>query len=143
MAFCRDTPPSTIASLHDKRILEEYCMNIQKITTRYVIGFLLVGLLGFVPRITVNGYLLGVFKTDAFHILIYVSTGLLGFWAMTSFLRARLFLRLCGLFYVGIAIAGFVNGGVVGPMVVNVADNIAHLICGSFALYVGFARRPE
>ena len=40
--------------------------------------FLLIGVLGFVPGITTNGHLLGIFEVDTVHNVIHLTSGLLG-----------------------------------------------------------------
>jgi hypothetical protein len=115
-------------------------------TFALVIGllFLLLGILGFVPSVTVDGeYLFGIFAVDAVHNLVYLLIGALGV-AAYYWDRARLYCQVLGVFLLLIGIMGFIPALVfdeklLGIFAVNLADNVLHLVVGAVAAYLGLA----
>ncbi len=123
------------------------------------IVFLVAGVLGFIPGITLghvlgsmlgttggHEYLLGVFAVDTVHNLINLVIGALGiaayYWDWT-----RLYCQGLGIVCLVIGILGFIpallfgNGMLLGLFHVNLADNVVYLIVGLVAAYLGFAPR--
>ena len=130
-------------------------------TFTLVVGivFLVAGVLGFIPGVTVHHvlgsvpgmasgheYLLGIFAVDTVHNLINLVIGVLGiaayFWDQT-----RLYCQGLGIVCLVIGILGFIpalvlgNGMLLGLFHVNLADNVVYLIVGLVAAYLGFAPR--
>lgn len=101
--------------------------------------FLVIGILGFVPGITTNGHLLGIFEVDAMHNIIHVLTGILALAFAKS--SPRGFFKVFGIVYLLVTIIGFAHGhSVVGLFGVNAADNVLHLLVAVIALSVGFKK---
>ena len=89
----------------------------------------LVGILGFIPALVPNGYLLGVFAVNPLHNIIHLATGLLGIFAGFAMggQYARLYTLIFGIVYTIVAIVGFVQGNtVLGLIPTGIADNILH-----------------
>lgn len=108
-----------------------------------VFGFVLLGLgiLGFIPAATPNGYLLGFFHVNTAHNLIHVATGLIALWCgFTSFAYSQLFFRVFGAVYGLVAILGFIYGDtpIFGIIANNIADAWLHVAIAAFSLYLGF-----
>ena len=123
------------------------------------IVFLVAGVLGFMPGITVDHvlvfipgntggheYLLGIFAVDAVHNLINLVIGALGISAY-YWDRARLYCQGLGIVCLLIGILGFMpallfgNGMLLGLFHVNLADNLVYVVVGAVAAYLGFAPR--
>jgi hypothetical protein len=114
-------------------------MNVQKLAKLFGIVFVLVGILGFVPGITTDNHLLGIFEVDVLHNIIHLATGLIAFWAASTMANSRLFFKLFGVIYALVTILGFMMGGsILGLFMVNAADNFLHLVIALVALYAGF-----
>lgn len=114
-------------------------MNVQKLAKIFGIVFVLVGVLGFVPMATSGNLLLGVFEVDALHNVIHLATGLIAFWAAGTVANSRLFFKVFGVIYALVTVLGFALGGnIAGLFMVNMADNILHLVIALVALYAGF-----
>jgi len=117
------------------------------ITMAKVFGviFLLVGILGFVPGVTNNGHLLGIFHVNAAHNLVHIVTGVAALIAAgISYRAARNYFRIFGLIYGLVAVLGFVTGGtepLLGIIANNTADNWLHAVIAAVSLALGFA--PE
>jgi hypothetical protein len=118
-------------------------------TFALVVGivFLVAGVLGFIPGITVDHeYLLGIFSVDTVHNLIHLVIGALGI-AAYYWDRTRLYCQGLGLVCLLIGILGFIpaflfgEGMLLGLFHVNVADNVLYLVVGAVAAYLGFAPR--
>jgi hypothetical protein len=117
-------------------------MNVQKLAKLFGVVFILIGILGFVPGITSNGHLLGIFEVDALHNIIHLATGLIALWAACSLAHARLFFKIFGVVYALVTVLGFtMDGDVLGLIHTNGADNVLHLVIALVALYAGFVAK--
>ncbi len=114
-------------------------MSAKKLTMWLGYVFLAIGILGFVPGVTnSSGMLLGVFSVDTMHNVVHLVTGLLALFLAGS--SAKMFLKVFGIVYLLIAILGFMGSGVVLGMMMNMADNLLHLVVGVLALSYGFKK---
>jgi hypothetical protein len=104
--------------------------------------FLAVGVLGFVPGITNNEMLLGIFHVNAAHNAVHLLSGALALWAgMGSAAYARLYFRIFGVVYALVAVLGFYAGSgmLLGLISNNAADTWLHVAIAVVALALGFA----
>jgi len=114
-------------------------MNTSTLVKVFATVFLLIGVLGFVPGITTDGHLLGIFQVDMMHNIIHLLTGILGFVFAKS--APKMFLKVFGVVYLLVTIMGFLEGNtVLGLMGVNLADNVLHLLASVVALVFGFKK---
>jgi hypothetical protein len=111
-------------------------------TLAYIVGvvFLAVGVLGFVPALTPNGHLLGVFEVDGIHNMVHILSGLAAIVAAAvSSAYASWYFKIFGIVYLLVTVLGFIgNDPVLGLIVVNTADNFLHLVLTALFLYAGF-----
>ncbi|MDO8561444.1 MAG: DUF4383 domain-containing protein [bacterium] len=116
---------------------------MQKLARIFGVVFVAIGVLGFVPGITSDGSLLGIFQVDTMHNIIHLITGVLAFWAASGAGKnARLFFQVFGVVYAIVTVVGFMQGDtVLGIIAVNMADNVLHLVIAVGALYVGFGMK--
>jgi len=106
------------------------------------IVFVLVGILGFVPGVTRNHMLLGVFHVNALHNIVHLLSGAVALAAAASSVNAsRTFFRLFGVVYGLVAVLGFVAGDrpVLGMLANNAADTWLHVAIAAVSLLLGFA----
>jgi hypothetical protein len=105
--------------------------------------FLLVGILGFVPGITPNGHLLGIFHVNTAHNLVHIASGIAALIAAgMGYRAARNYFRIFGAIYALVAILGFATGGtdpLLGLIANNPADNWLHAAIALVSLALGFA----
>jgi hypothetical protein len=113
-------------------------MYLTKIAIVFGIILIAVGVLGFVPAVTPNGLLLGIFEVDKMHNFVHLSTGIIALIAASKTSYAKLFFQVFGVVYAAITVAGFVRSGDLWMMHVNMADNYLHLVIAVIALYFGF-----
>ncbi len=120
-------------------------MSVQKLAKLFGVIVLLVGILGFVPGVTSNGHLLGIFEVNTLHNIIHLASGILALAAsMSSAKASRMFFQVFGVVYGLVTVVGFVQGNtVLGLIGVNLADNLLHLAISAFALYAGFMMKPK
>jgi hypothetical protein len=118
--------------------------NINK-TVALVFGivFLLIGILGFIPALTPGMALLGLFMVNGIHSVIHLIFGVLGIAAAFTGTE-RLYNRAGGIIYLLIGVLGFIpalvpGGLLLGLVMINLADNILHLVIGAILAYTGFA----
>lgn len=116
-------------------------MNTQKAAKWFGWVILVVGILGFIPGVvTSSGLLLGIFQVDPLHNLVHIVTGLIALFCMGSFNASKMFFKIFGVIYAIITILGFIGGGMVLGMMMNMADNLLHIVIALFALYYGFRK---
>jgi len=105
-------------------------------TLLYVLGvvFVVVGLLGFV-----NHPVLGLFEVNTLHNLIHLVSGiLLLIFAGMGEASGRKLALILGIVYALVTILGFLLGGnIFNLIMVNMADNLLHLVLAVVLLAVG------
>lgn len=110
----------------------------------FAVVFLLVGILGFVPGVVVDGKLLGIFLIDPIHNIIHLASGVAALIAAISGAKyAKMYFQVFGVVYALVTILGFALGGNLILIMVNMADNILHLAIAVASLYIGFGMKAE
>src|SRR2546423_3645469 len=106
------------------------------------IVFLAVGILGFVPGVTTNDMLLGIFMVNKVHSIVHIASGAVFLIAsMSGAGAARLWFQLFGVVYAVVAVLGFMtpNGMLLGLISNNPADTYLHVGLAAAMLLIGFA----
>ncbi len=106
------------------------------------IGFLVAGILGFVPHITVNGLLLNIFAVDPMHNWVHIISGVIALAVSCSDKAAKIYFQIFGIIYALVAILGFAMKGQILMMHMNMADNYLHIVLAVIILYLGFFFKP-
>ena len=121
--------------------------------------FLLIGILGFIPGLTVmpethqhdlavegpgHGYLLGLFHVNVLHNLIHLLFGVWGIIAYRTFDASRIYSRSVAVIYGVLTIMGLIPGlnTVFGLVPIHGHDVWLHLMIAAAAAYFGFAAAP-
>jgi Domain of unknown function (DUF4383) len=102
--------------------------------------------MGFIPALTPDGQLLGIFAVNPAHNLVHLLTGVLGLVAgfMLSGQYARLYVLIFGIVYTVVAIVGFVQGTtILGVLPTGLADNALHALLAISFLGAYFATPSE
>ncbi len=102
---------------------------------------LAVGLLGFVPALTPEGRLLGLFEVNGVHNLIHLLSGAAALAAaFSSESASRLYFQVFGVVYALVALLGLLNpdGPLLGLVAHNMADLLLHVLIAAAALALGF-----
>ena len=110
------------------------------------IVFLAVGILGFVPGITKDDMLLGIFMVNKAHSIVHIASGVVFLFAsMAGAGAARLWFKIFGLVYAVVAVLGFMtpNGMLLGMISNNPADTWLHVVLAAAMLLIGFASPKE
>jgi hypothetical protein len=107
------------------------------------IVFLLIGVLGFVPGVTDNEMLLGIFHVNAAHNVVHLLSGAVALFAgMTSAGASRMYFRIFGAVYGLVAVLGLMNMGkhtmLLGLISNNDADTFLHIGIAVVSLLLGF-----
>lgn len=105
--------------------------------------FLAIGVMGYLPQFVMDGNLFGYFEVDSIHNMVHIVSGVLALLAAASASYSRIYFQLFGLIYGIVTLLGFVLGGDLFIMHVNLADNILHLGISLVSLYLGFLYRPS
>lgn len=107
---------------------------------------LVVGILGFVPGITTDGNLLGIFHVNALHNLIHIVSGLAALYlASKGEASAQTYFKVFGVIYGLVAVLGFFYGedAILGLVSNNMADTWLHVVIAVVSLYLGFGSKAE
>lgn len=113
---------------------------LRMIAILFGIGFIFVGVAGFLPNTFITDNLLfGYFQVSSMHSMVHLVSGVIAIMAATNLRFTILFFKIFGLIYTSVAIWGFWNNGDLYMMHVNTADNILHIVIGVIALYLGFS----
>ena|SRR5579872_2385870 len=110
----------------------------RKVSLLFGIVFLVCGIGAYVPMLSSNGMLFGLFAVDSMHNIVHIVVGVL---ALAVYMResyAKLFFRVVGIVYLIFALVGFFHGGDVYLMQDNMADSILYLVFAIIGLYFGF-----
>ena len=105
--------------------------------------FLVVGILGFVPAVTKDDMLLGIFHVNAAHNCVHLLSGVVALvCGMAGVGASRLYFKIFGLVYGAVAVLGFLNPGehtmLLGLISNNTADTWLHVAIAAVSLIVGF-----
>lgn len=108
--------------------------------------FVAVGLLGFVPMVTPNDHLLGIFHVNALHNIIHLASGIVAL--LVGFkgdYASKLYFQVFGVVYALVAVLGFVYGDqpILGLVTSNLADTLLHVVIAVAALTLGFGVRDN
>lgn len=107
---------------------------------------LIIGVLGFVPGITTNAHLLGIFHVNTIHNLIHLISGLAALYlASKGEAQAQMFFKVFGVLYGLVAVLGFFGGdmAVLGFVSNNTADTWLHIVIAVVALWLGFGSKTS
>ena len=105
------------------------------------IVFLAVGILGFVPGVTNNEMLLGIFMVNTAHSVVHIVSGAIFLIAsMSGAGTARIWFQIFGVIYAVVAILGFMNpsGPLLGMISNNPNDTYLHVVLAVLMLAIGF-----
>lgn len=119
---------------------------LKKLAMIFGVVLLLIGVLGFVPGITSNGMLLGIFEVNLIHNIIHLASGAVALWAsMTSVKASKMYFQIFGVIYGLVAVLGVFNmdGPLLGLVAHNTADLVLHIVVAAVALYAGFGMKAD
>ncbi len=106
---------------------------------------LVVGVAGFIPALTPDGKVLGLFLVDSLHNVVHILTGALAIFASRSSEQyTRTYFKVFGVVYALVTVLGFTTGtGLFGLLPTNGADNLFHLALAALFLYYGFVEKGK
>ena len=117
---------------------------LKKIGLAFGVIFVLVGLAGYVPALTPDGKLLGVFAVNGAHNLVHILTGVIAVAiALASPANMAAFFKIFGVVYGLVAVLGFFAGDqpLLGIIAHNMADMWLHVVIAAASLYLGFGMK--
>ena len=119
---------------------------LKKIGLAFGVIFVLVGLAGYVPALTPDGKLLGIFAVNGAHNLVHIVTGAIALVvALASPANMSMFFKVFGVVYGLVALLGFFAGEqpLLGVIAHNLADTWLHVAIAAVSLWLGFGMKPE
>lgn len=117
---------------------------VKTIAIIFGIILLIVGIIGFIPALSPNNAIFGIFKINALHNFIHIVTGIIAIWVGSVTERASiLFFQIFGVIYGIIAILGFfyMDSPIFGIVANNIPDAWLHVVIAVFSLVVGFGSK--
>lgn len=115
-------------------------MSARTVALALGILYVAVGVLGFVPGITSNGLLLGIFAVNTLHNIAHLVLGAVLIWAARSAMLTSANRALAVVFGV-LVVASFV-APIVEQLPLNPPDTILHLVSMAITGYYGFVAKP-
>lgn len=124
----------------------------QKGALVFGIVFLIVGIAGFIPGLTMDmgtmsvaghgsmALLLGTFQVSVLHNIVHLLFGVVGLLAARSARGARLYLLVGGIVYAVLFVYGLFTAGMADPanfVPLNSADNLLHLVLAVAMIVLG------
>ena len=105
--------------------------------------FLVVGILGFVPAVTKDQMLLGIFHVNTAHNCVHLLSGVVALLCgMSGVGASRWYFRIFGLVYGLVAVMGFMHMGqdtmLLGMVSNNDATTYLHVAIAAVSLILGF-----
>jgi hypothetical protein len=105
--------------------------------------FLVIGILGFVPAVTKDEMLLGIFHVNTAHNAVHLLSGVVALiCGMMGVGASRTYFKIFGLVYLAVAVLGFMNPGehtmLLGLISNNTADTYLHVAIAAVSLILGF-----
>lgn len=114
----------------------------KNVVTVLGVVFVLIGILGFIPGVTPDNELLGIFAVNGLHNVVHLLSGIAALAAVAAGGTApRMYAQVFGLVYALVTILGFImgTGELLSLVLINQADNFLHLVITVVLLYVGFS----
>jgi hypothetical protein len=108
--------------------------------------FLAVGILGFVPAVTKDEMLMGIFHVNAAHNYVHIASGIVFLLCgMAGAGASATFFKIFGIVYGLVAVLGFMKGDglLLGMMSNNTADTWLHVVLALAMLFLGFAGKAR
>lgn len=105
---------------------------------------IVVGVLGFIPVVTEDNHLFGIFHVNFVHNVIHIATGFIALLSgLNNALASRLFFQVFGVVYGLVGLLGIYYGSsaILGIVANNFADTLLHLAIAALSLYLGFGVR--
>jgi hypothetical protein len=113
----------------------------KKLALVFGVVFALVGVLGLLGGFGIVGPS-GIFMTDSLHDWVHLISGIVFLIvALAAPMHSSIVMKVFGVVYLLVAVLGFFGSPVLGFLVVNMADNILHLVLGAVILWAGFASK--
>src|ERR1700736_6804261 len=103
--------------------------------------FLLIGILGFVPAVTSNEMLLGIFHVNFAHNIVHLASGAVFLLCgMAGAGPSRMFFKIFGIVYALVAACGFYYGdnAILGYISSSMANTWLHVGLAVVMLFLGF-----
>ena len=117
---------------------------LKKIGLAFGVVLLLAGLAGYVPALTPDGKLLGVFAVNGAHNIVHILTGVIALAiALASPANMSTFFKVFGVVYALVAVLGFFSGDqpLLGIIAHNAADMWLHVLIAAVTLWIGFGMK--
>ena len=117
---------------------------LKKIGLAFGVILLLAGLAGYVPALTPDGKLLGVFAVNGAHNIVHILTGVIALAiALASPANMSMFFKIFGVVYALVAVLGFFAGDqpLLGIIAHNTADMWLHVLIAAATLWIGFGMK--
>jgi hypothetical protein len=120
----------------------------QRISIGFGIIYLAIGVLGFIPGITVpttqpgQGLLLGIFAVNPLHNIVHLVAGAILVWAGTSAELVTTINKVMAVVFAILVVVSFV-APVAEGVAINLPDTLLHLASAALTGYLGFMAKSR
>ena len=117
---------------------------LKNIGLAFGVVLILAGIAGYVPALTPDGKLLGIFAVNGPHNLVHITSGAIALAiALASPGHMGTFFKVFGVVYALVAVLGFFAGDqpLLGIIAHNMADMWLHIAIAAVSLWLGFGVR--
>jgi hypothetical protein len=122
-------------------IREGHGVSAPKITLALGIVYVLVGILGFIPGITSNGLLLGIFAVNTIHNIAHLAVGAALIWGGLMASYTTTVNKTMAIVFAVLVVGSFI-APIVEQVPLNPPDTALHLASMLLTGYLGFFARP-
>jgi hypothetical protein len=111
-------------------------LSLQRVTLALGVLYVAIGVLGFVPGITSNGLLLGIFQVNTLHNIAHLALGAVLIWGgmSPSYVMVN---KVLAVVFAVLVVASFV-APVLEQLPLNPPDTVLHLASMILTGYIGF-----
>jgi uncharacterized protein DUF4383 len=114
-------------------------LSLQRITLALGVVYVAIGVLGFVPGITANGLLLGIFAVNTLHNIAHLALGAVLVWGgmSASYVIVN---KVMSIVFAVLVVASFI-APIVEQLPLNPPDTVLHLASMVLTGYIGFVAK--
>ena len=114
-------------------------MSLKTVMLALGVFYVAIGILGFVPGVTNDGLLIGIFAVNALHNIVHLALGAALIWGSRT--ANNMVNQVLAVVFVVLVVGSFV-APIVEQVPLNPPDTALHLVSALITGYYGFMRKP-
>lgn len=114
-------------------------MSLKTVMLALGVFYVAIGILGFVPGVTNDGLLIGIFAVNALHNIVHIALGAALIWGSRT--ANNMVNQVLAVVFAVLVVGSFV-APIVEQVPLNPPDTALHLVSALITGYYGFMRKP-